>query len=123
METDREELVSGTVLGRRTFLKGALGAAAVAAGGGLLSACSGGSSTSSATSSSAGAFGGTPKRGGTLRFATWSEIDGMDPSFNRWDQTGYAYARAVYDPLADPWTAAQRELPRRSPTGRHGSSR
>jgi hypothetical protein len=49
METDREELVSDTVQGRRTILKGALGAAAVAAGGGLLSACSGGSSTSSAS--------------------------------------------------------------------------
>jgi ABC-type transport system substrate-binding protein len=98
--TSREELVSDAVLGRRTFLKGAMGAAALAAGGGLLSACSSGSSTSSATSSSAGAFSGTPKRGGTLRFATWSEIDGMDPSFSRWDQTGYAYARTVYDPLA-----------------------
>jgi ABC-type transport system substrate-binding protein len=92
--------VSDTVLGRRTFLKGAMGAAALAASGGLLSACTSGSSNSSATSSSGGAFGGTPKRGGTLRFATWSEIDGMDPSFSRWDQTGYAYARTVYDPLA-----------------------
>ena len=82
---------------RRSFLR----LAGAAAGGGVLAACGSGSPRPAASvPSTAGMFGGTPKRGGHLRFATWSEVDGMDPSLNRWDQTGYAYARTVFDPLA-----------------------
>ena len=88
--------MDGRPISRRVFL----GSTAAVAAGGLLAACgsSGGGSTSSAPP--APMFGGTPRRGGHLRFATWSEVDGMDPTINRWDQTGYAYAATVYDPLA-----------------------
>jgi peptide/nickel transport system substrate-binding protein len=87
---------------RRTFLKGTGGVLAAAATGDLLAACSSSSGSTSATTASntAAIFGGTPKRGGHVNFGTWSEIDGFDPSINRWDQTGYAYAGTVYDPIA-----------------------
>lgn len=90
-------------LSRRSFLSGTAAAATLAVGGGLLAACgssgSGKGTSSGSTPGAASIFGGTPRRGGSLVFLTWSEIDGFDPSYNRWDQTGYIYARAVYDPL------------------------
>ena len=42
----------------------------------------------------------TPKSGGNLIMGTEAEIDGFDPTKNRWDVTGYMYADSVYDPLA-----------------------
>jgi len=42
----------------------------------------------------------TPKAGGNLVMGTEAEIDGFDPTKNRWDVTGYMYADSVYDPLA-----------------------
>src|SRR6516225_6668474 len=43
---------------------------------------------------------GTPKPGGHLVMGTEAEIDGFDPTSNRWDTTGFMYALSVYDPLA-----------------------
>ncbi len=95
-----------TRLDRRTFLKGAGGVLAAAATADLLAAC-GSSSSTGASATASSMFGGTPRRGGHVNFGTWSEIDGFDPSLDRWDQTGYAYATTVYDPLAVYNTAGQ----------------
>ena len=80
---------------RRTFMGGAL---RIAAGGVLLpgaaaafvEACSSASTTTVPT---------TPKRGGTVIFATEAEINSFDPRQGAWDSTGLTYARTVYDPL------------------------
>ncbi len=74
----------------------------------LLAAACGGSSKSSGGGGSSGggsagttaAATGTPKAGGHLVMGTEAEIDGFDPTSNRWDVTGYMYALSVYDPLA-----------------------
>ncbi len=89
---------------RRTFLAHGLRTAtgvAVLGGGAssLLAACSSGGSTSSATGTSAGVSTATPKPGGTVTFATEAEIDGFDPTKNRWDESGILYSRTVYDNL------------------------
>jgi peptide/nickel transport system substrate-binding protein len=91
-----------TTIGRRTFLRASAGSAALAAGGALMAACGGTSADNrpgAAGAASNGIFGGTPKRGGHLNFATTSDINGFDPSVDAWDQTGTAYARAIFDPL------------------------
>jgi peptide/nickel transport system substrate-binding protein len=79
---------------RRTFLaRGARTAAGLAVLGGapgLLAACGGGGSSG----------GATPKPGGSVTMAVESEVDGFDPTTNRWDPGGIVYARSVYDPLA-----------------------
>src|SRR5262249_45159867 len=90
---------------RRSFLaRGVRTAAGVAGLGGgassLLAACSSGSGTSTASSSNAGVSTATPKPGGQITFGTEAEIDGFDPTQDRWDSTGYLYARTVYDQLA-----------------------
>jgi ABC-type transport system substrate-binding protein len=103
----KEGMTDGRVE-RRTFLKGAGAALAVAAtGSGWLSACSSKSTktqtkspATSAPQTNTGASTATPKPGGTLTWAPWSDIDGFDPTINHWDQAGVACARAVYDPLA-----------------------
>jgi ABC-type transport system substrate-binding protein len=41
-----------------------------------------------------------PKPGGHLVMGTEAEIDGFDPTKNRWDLNGYLYAETVFDPLA-----------------------
>jgi len=41
-----------------------------------------------------------PRTGGNLVVGTEAESDGLDPTRNLWDATGYLYAAAVYDPLA-----------------------
>ncbi len=90
---------------RRHFLSQGLRTAAGVAvlGGGassLLAACSSGSGSSSTSSSSnAGVSTATPKPGGSLTFATEAEIDGFDPTQDRWDSSGYMYIRTVYDNL------------------------
>ena len=91
-------------LDRRTFIsrgaKTAAGAAIVGSGaGGLLEACGSSGKTSAGTGTST-TTAGKPKPGGKLIMATEAEIDGFDPSKNRWDTTGVTYARTVYDPLA-----------------------
>jgi peptide/nickel transport system substrate-binding protein len=90
---------------RRTFLaRGARTAAGLAVLGGapgLLAACGGGGSSGGATSTSgAGVSTATPKPGGSVTMAVESEVDGFDPTTNRWDPGGIVYARSVYDPLA-----------------------
>jgi peptide/nickel transport system substrate-binding protein len=67
----------------------------------LAAACSGSSGSKAAGgSSSSSTPSGTPKVGGNLTMGTETEIDGFDPTSNRWDTTGYMYAWTVYDPLA-----------------------
>ena len=90
---------------RRSFLaQGIRSAAGVAVLGGgasgLLAACSSGGGTSTSTGTNAGVSTATPKTGGSITFGTESEIDGFDPTMNRWDATGYLYAHTVYDQLA-----------------------
>lgn len=43
---------------------------------------------------------GPPQAGGRVIMATEAEIDGFDPTKNRFDITGLTYAETVYDPLA-----------------------
>jgi peptide/nickel transport system substrate-binding protein len=62
----------------------------------LLSACGGKSSSSGTKADSSG----TPKVGGNLVMGVEAEVDGFDPTKNRWDVTGLTYATTVYDPLA-----------------------
>jgi ABC-type transport system substrate-binding protein len=87
---------------RRTFI-----ARSVRTGGGLallgsasaaLAACGLGPQSSSA--SSAGVSQGTPRRGGTLSFATETDIEGFDPTRELWGVASLLSARAVYDNLA-----------------------
>ena len=90
---------------RRSFLAQGLRTAAGVAvlGGGassLLAACSSGGSGGTATSANTGVSTATPKPGGSITFGTEAEIDGFDPTMNRWDATGYLYAHTVYDTLA-----------------------
>jgi peptide/nickel transport system substrate-binding protein len=75
-------------------------ATAVVASGLVAAACSGGGSKSGgATSTGGSSSAGTPKVGGNVVMATEAEIDGFDPTSNRWDTTGYMYAWSVYDPI------------------------
>ncbi len=81
---------------RRTFLGRALrttagGVLLPGAAAAFLEACGTGSSTSSVPS--------TPRRGGSLIFATEAEINSFDPRQGAWDSTGLCYARTVFDPL------------------------
>jgi peptide/nickel transport system substrate-binding protein len=90
-----------TSLSRRDFLGRTLAAGAgVALAGGastLLDACgAGGTSTATGTP---GVSLAPPRRGGSIVFATASEIDGFDPVTSRWDRSGIQYARTVFDPL------------------------
>jgi ABC-type transport system substrate-binding protein len=41
----------------------------------------------------------TPKSGGSITMGTEAEIDGFDPTKNRFDITGHLYATTIYDPL------------------------
>lgn len=56
----------------------------------FLAACAGGSSTTDTT---------TPRKGGTVTYATEAEINSFDPRQGAWDSTGLQYARTVFDPL------------------------
>ena len=55
----------------------------------FLAACAG--------SSSAGTT--TPRKGGSVTYATEAEINSFDPRQGAWDSTGLQYARTVFDPL------------------------
>src|SRR5437764_14695823 len=90
---------------RRTFLaRGARTAAGLTVLGSapaILAACGGGgSSGGSSTSSGAGVSSATPKPGGSITMGLTADIDGFDPTSNRWDANGVIYGRTVYDPLA-----------------------
>jgi ABC-type transport system substrate-binding protein len=74
-------------------------ATAAVAIGLVAAACSGGSKSGGGTSAGGSSSAGTPKVGGNLVMGTEAEIDGFDPTSNRWDTTGYMYAWSVYDPL------------------------
>ncbi|HZQ28222.1 MAG TPA: ABC transporter substrate-binding protein [Acidimicrobiales bacterium] len=65
----------------------------------VAAACSSGSKGVSSSGGSGGAA-GPPKAGGRVIMATEAEIDGFDPTKNRFDVTGLTYAETVYDPLA-----------------------
>src|SRR5205807_595674 len=100
-----ERTAMSDAIDRRSFLgQGLRTAAGVAVLGGgassLLAACSSGGGTSTSTGTNTGASTATPKPGGSITFATEAEIDGFDPTKNRWDTTGYMYAHTVYDQLA-----------------------
>src|SRR5579871_4709397 len=41
----------------------------------------------------------TPKSGGSITMGVESEVDGFDPTTNRFDITGHLYATTIYDPL------------------------
>jgi ABC-type transport system substrate-binding protein len=79
-----------TFLGRavRTTAGGLLVPSAAAA---YLEACGTGTSTSNVPS--------TPRRGGSLTFATEGENDSFDARQAAWAATGLCYARTVFDPL------------------------
>ena len=82
---------------RRTFLGRALrttagGVLIPSAAAAFLEACGTGTSSSSGVPS-------TPRRGGTVTFATEAEINSFDARQGAWDSTGLCYARTVFDPL------------------------
>jgi ABC-type transport system substrate-binding protein len=74
----------------------------------LVAACGSSGKKSSGATATTGANAGpgttapalVPVPGGHLVMGTDSEIDGFDPTKNRWDATGYDYAETVFDPLA-----------------------
>ncbi|HVB94941.1 MAG TPA: ABC transporter substrate-binding protein [Acidimicrobiales bacterium] len=86
---------------RRAFLsRGAAAGGIILAGAAGLEACS--SSPSGSGSTGGGTPGvnkGTPTKGGTVVIGTTAEIDGFFPPNNHWDNNGYLYANAIYDPL------------------------
>jgi peptide/nickel transport system substrate-binding protein len=102
------------LISRRNFLsRGAVTGGAILIGtgaGGALAGCSSGSSGSggsggtggsgAASNSKAGIGSGTPRRGGTAIIGSTADIDGFLPSANHWDNNGFNYANAIYDPLA-----------------------
>jgi ABC-type transport system substrate-binding protein len=73
---------------------------AVGCGGSSNKSSSGGSSSGGGSGGTTAAETGTPKPGGHLVMGTEAEIDGFDPTSNRWDVTGLMYGTTVYDPLA-----------------------
>ena len=89
---------------RRAFLtRGAAAGGIVLAGAAGLEACSSSPSSSgtggSGGGSAPGVNKGTPKKGGTVVIGTTAEIDGFFPPNNHWDNNGFLYANAIYDPL------------------------
>ncbi|MDQ1438411.1 MAG: peptide/nickel transport system substrate-binding protein [Acidimicrobiaceae bacterium] len=67
----------------------------------VATACAGGGGGNKAASTKANKdASGPPKAGGRLIMATEAEVDGFDPTKNRFDITGLTYAETVYDPLA-----------------------
>ena len=99
---------------RRSFLAGgvALGAGAAFAGalggeGGLAGAAMTNGPGRNGISSA------KPKRGGSLTMGIDTEEQGFDPTESRWDEGGFLYGRAIFDPIAivnaagvvEPWLA------------------
>ena len=70
----------------------------------VATACGGGGGKSSGSSASTGGSSTTPtsltpKAGGKLVMGVEAEVDGFDPTKNRFDVTGLTYAATVFDPL------------------------
>jgi peptide/nickel transport system substrate-binding protein len=82
---DRREFLGRAV---RTTAGGLLIPSAAAA---FLEACGNGGGSSNVPS--------TPRKGGSLTFATEAEINSFDARQGAWDSTGLCYARTVFDPL------------------------
>jgi ABC-type transport system substrate-binding protein len=81
---------------RRTFLGRALrttagGVLLPSAAMAFLEACGSGTSSSNVPT--------TPRRGGSVIFATEAEINSFDARQGAWDSTGILYAHTVFDPL------------------------
>src|SRR5258708_2050717 len=89
-------------LDRRTFISRSVrtvgGLALLGGASAALAACGLGPQSSSA--SSAGVSQGTPRRGGTLTFATEADIEGFNPARELWGVASLLSSRAVYDNLA-----------------------
>lgn len=66
-------------------------------GGGGAKSTAGGTSPASSSSTPTSL---TPKQGGKLVMGTEAEVDGFDPTKNRFDVTGLMYGATVFDPLA-----------------------
>jgi peptide/nickel transport system substrate-binding protein len=92
---------------RRAFLSRGAAAGGIvlvgaAASTGLAACSSSPSGSGTSTGSGSGTPGvntGTPKTGGTVVIGTTAEIDGFFPPNNHWDNNGFLYANAIYDPL------------------------
>src|ERR1035437_3802978 len=92
---------------RRAFLSRGAAAGGIvlvgaAASTGLAACSSGPSGAGTSAGSGSGTPGvnrGTPKKGGSVVIGTTAEIDGFFPPNNHWDNNGFLYANAVYDPL------------------------
>jgi peptide/nickel transport system substrate-binding protein len=80
---------------RRAFLQRgvelAAGGLLLPGAGALLAACTPSGAPTAAPVS--------PRRGGSLTFATEAETNSFDPRQGAWDSSGLLYARTVYDPL------------------------
>jgi peptide/nickel transport system substrate-binding protein len=98
---------------RRSFLAGglALGAGAAFAGAMGEAGLAGAAMTNGPGRS--GITTAKPKRGGSLTFGIDTEEQGFDPTTSRWDEGGFLYGRAIFDPIAivnskgavEPWLA------------------
>ena len=86
---------------RRSFLAGGL---ALGAGAALAGALADGAGLAGAAATNGpgrnGVSNATPKRGGSLTFGIDTEESGFSPVDARWDEGGFLYGRALFDPLA-----------------------
>lgn len=75
----------------------------VALSGLLAAACGDSSGKSTSTDQSSNITvkpGGEPRSGGRVTFGVEAEVDGFNPTANRWAISGYTVGAAVFDPLA-----------------------
>ena len=84
---------------RRAFLAGGLALGAGAAMGGLFSDGIAGANTTNGPGRN-GISTAKPKRGGSLTMGIDTEESGFNPASARWDEGGFLYGRAVFDPIA-----------------------
>jgi peptide/nickel transport system substrate-binding protein len=84
---------------RRAFLAGGLALGAGATMGGLFGDGIAGANTTNGPGRN-GITNAKPKRGGSLTFGIDTEESGFNPSTARWDEGGFLYGRAVFDPIA-----------------------
>jgi ABC-type transport system substrate-binding protein len=84
---------------RRAFLAGGLALGAGAAMGGLFGDGIAGANTTNGPGRN-GITNAKPKYGGSLTMGIDTEESGFNPSTARWDEGGFMYGRAVFDPIA-----------------------
>ena len=84
---------------RRAFLAGGLALGAGAAVSGLLPDGLAGANTTNGPGRN-GISTAKPKRGGSLTMGIDTEESGFNPATARWDEGGFLYGRAVFDPIA-----------------------